>query len=204
MSRNFLTRSNVFSALRNASEAVLRPSVWYGHDHWWHDISVGSTLGVAAILISRTILAGYHPSWLCWWAGCRAGHWCYQRSHCQARPTHQPLWVRVLRASVFALGRQWITGLCTIPPAITMGSIAGVPSTVVLVVAFYIIFWYVSHALVVTFIKQETRKPPLLGSMQMLLGFCHMPFSNAYRLCRGIVCKPNGGAETVGDTFNEP
>lgn len=150
LSRNFLTRSNVFSVLRNASEVAL---VAIGMSMVMIiggiDISVGSTLGVAAILISRTILAGYHP-FLAVLVGVVVGLVIGAINGvliAKARivPIIATLGMsNILRASVFALlGGQWITGLQPILPAITMGSIAGVPSTVVLVVAFYIIFWYV-------------------------------------------------------------
>lgn len=150
LSKNFLTKSNIFSVLRNSSEVAL---VAIGMSMVMIiggiDISVGSALGVAAILMSRVILAGQHPI-LAVFVGVLVGLVIgtingILISKGQIVAIIATLGVsNVLRAAVFGLlGGHWITGLSPILPSITAGQIFGLPSTVILVLVFYTVFWYV-------------------------------------------------------------
>jgi len=147
---NFLTASNLFSVLRNSAEvALVAIGMTIVMILGGIDISVGSALGVAAILVSRVVLAQGHPL-VAVAVGLSAGLLIgavngLLVSKARIVPIIATLGTMyILRAAVFGmLGGQWITGLAPIVPAVTASTVFGLPSAFVFVLVFYAGFWYV-------------------------------------------------------------
>ena len=146
---NFLHPNNISTVLRNAAElAIVSIGMTMVMVLGGIDVSVGSALGVVAIVVAWQIQAGMHPLAIALVAlvtGMAIG----------LMNGALVTWVRIpaiittlgtmniLRAAVFGmLGGRWITGLPPVFAGLTAGSFLGVPVSVYLMVALYLIFWY--------------------------------------------------------------
>lgn len=148
VSENFLSSSNLRSVLRNATElslvsigmtiVILMGGI---------DISVGSALGVVAIIVGWLIQAEVHPLLIGLTAilvGTAIGFINGSLITFGRIPDIIATlgMSNILRAAVFGmLGGRWITGLPPVFGPLVQGQLFGIPASIYIIFVFYLIFW---------------------------------------------------------------
>ncbi len=148
VSENFLSSSNLRSVLRNATElslvsigmtiVILMGGI---------DISVGSALGVVAIIVGWLIQAEVHPLIIGLTAilvGTAIGFINGSLITFGRIPDIIATlgMSNILRAAVFGmLGGRWITGLPPVFGPLVQGHLFGIPASIYVILIFYLIFW---------------------------------------------------------------
>ncbi|MDR0361523.1 MAG: ABC transporter permease [Planctomycetota bacterium] len=146
---HFLSYRNVLNILRNSVDlAVVAIGMTIIMIICGIDLSVGSALGVVAILVGWMLNAGVNPFFIAGVAvaaGCAIGLVngfliCFLRiPDIVATIGTQS----ILRAMVFfMLGGQWLTGLPPVYGFLTRGRVWGVPVSLLVIAVFYAAFWY--------------------------------------------------------------
>lgn len=148
VSENFINSSNLRSVLRNATELSL---VGIGMTivilMGGIDISVGSALGVVAIIVGWLIQAGIHPMIIGLVAilvGTAIGFVNGALITFGRIPDIIATlgMSNILRAAVFGmLGGRWITGLPPVYSPLVQGQYFGIPASIFIILVFYLFFW---------------------------------------------------------------
>lgn len=149
ISKNFLSTQNLSTVLRNATDlAIIAIGMTMVMIMGGIDISVGSSLGVVAIIIGWMIQADFHPL-LIVLAAMAVGTGIGFINGALITYTKIPDIIttlgtsNILRAAVFAmLGGRWLTGLPPVFSWMTAGNFFGIPTSFFLLLAFYLVFWY--------------------------------------------------------------
>lgn len=149
VSKNFLSTQNLSTVLRNATDlAIIAIGMTMVMIMGGIDISVGSSLGVVAIVIGWMIQAQMHPLLIVLTAvvvgttiGLVNGALI---TYIKIPDIITTLGIsNILRAAVFAmLGGRWLTGLPPVFSWLTAGSFLGIPTSFFLLIGFYLVFWY--------------------------------------------------------------
>lgn len=147
---NFLTTRNVTTIIRNSVDlAVVAIGMTIVMIICGIDLSVGSALGVVAILVGWMLNAGTHPvliAAVAIAAGCCVGLVNgFLISFLRIPDIIATIGTQsILRAMVFfMLGGQWLTGLPPVFSVLTRGRIFGVvPTPLVVIAVFYVAAWY--------------------------------------------------------------
>lgn len=148
VSENFISSSNLRSVLRNATElslvsigmtiVILMGGI---------DISVGSALGVVAIIVGWLIQVEVHPLLIGITAilvGTAIGFINGSLITFGRIPDIIATlgMSNILRAAVFGmLGGRWITGLPPVFSSLVQGQFLGIPASIFIIFIFYLIFW---------------------------------------------------------------
>lgn len=151
LAENFATAENIWSIIRNATDlAIVSIGMTLVIVTGGIDVSVGSVLGVVAILVGRGLQAGWHPAVIVVAAvglGAALGLMngliiSYGRiTDIIATLGTMNIW----RAAVFAwLGGRWITGLPKVFAGLTTGRTWGIPNPLFLITGFYLFFLYLT------------------------------------------------------------
>lgn len=146
---NFLGADNITTVLRNATDlAIISIGMTMVMIMGGIDVSVGSALGVVAIMAAWSIQGGY-PSIIVVLVAMLAGTVIGLLNGSLVTLGRIPDIIatlgmmNLLRAGVFGLlGGQWITGLPPVFEGLTAGALFGIPSSFYLLVLFYVAFWY--------------------------------------------------------------
>jgi ribose transport system permease protein/AI-2 transport system permease protein len=149
ISENFLTFSNLRSVLRNATDmAVVSIGMTMVIILGGIDISVGSALGVVAIVVGWLIQAQVNPLLIAL-VGILVGTLIGLLNGVLITYGRIPDIIatlgmsNILRAVVFGmLGGRWLTGLPPVFGPLAQGLFFGIPSSVFILVFFYALFWY--------------------------------------------------------------
>lgn len=149
ISRNFLSGQNLSTVLRNATDlAIISIGMTMVMIMGGIDISVGSSLGVVAIIIGWMIQAKINPL-LIVLAAIVVGMMIGIINGSLITYGKIPDIIvtlgtsNILRAAVFAmLGGRWLTGLPPVFSWLTAGNLLGIPTSFYILIIFYIIFWY--------------------------------------------------------------
>jgi ribose transport system permease protein len=149
ISENFLTYSNLRSVLRNATDmAVVSIGMTMVIILGGIDISVGSSLGVVAIVVGWLIQAQANPL-LIGMAAIAIGTLIGTINGLLITIGRIPDIIvtlgtsNILRAVVFGmLGGRWLTGLPPVFDPLAQGQLFGIPSSVFILVIFYTFFWF--------------------------------------------------------------
>lgn len=149
ISENFLTFSNLRSVLRNATDmAVVSIGMTMVILLGGIDISVGSALGVVAIVVGWLIQAQVNP-FLIGVAAVAIGTFIGAINGLLITFGRIPDIIatlgtaNILRAVVFGmLGGRWLTGLPPVFGPLARGQLFGIPSSVFVLLFFYTLFWY--------------------------------------------------------------
>ena len=149
VSQNFLTYSNIRSVLRNSTDlAIVSIGMTMVILLGGIDISVGSALGVSAIIVGWLIQASVNPVIICVVA-VATGMGIGLINGLLISRLHIPDIIatlgtsNVLRAIVFGmLGGQWLTGLPSVFGPLSQGEISGFPTAIPILAVFYFLFWY--------------------------------------------------------------
>lgn len=147
---NFLSVRNVTTIIRNSVDlAVVAIGMTIVMIICGIDLSVGSALGVVAILVGWMLNAGTHPlliAVVAIAAGCSIGLVNgFLISFLRIPDIIATIGTQsILRAMVFfMLGGQWLTGLPPVFSVLTRGRIFGVvPTPLVVIAVFYVAAWY--------------------------------------------------------------
>ena len=148
ISENFFNSSNLRSVLRNATElslvsigmtiVILMGGI---------DISVGSALGVVAIIVGWLIQAAIHPlviGLVAILVGTTIGFINGSLITFGRIPDIIATlgMSNILRAAVFGmLGGRWITGLPPVFSPLVQGQYFGIPASIIVIFIFYLVFW---------------------------------------------------------------
>ncbi len=149
ISPNFLSINNLTQVLRNATDlAIVSIGMTLVILMGGVDISVGSALGVVAIIVGWLLQANVNPI-LAGGVAILAGTLIGAINGALITYGHIPDIIttlgtaNILRAMVFGmLGGQWLTGLPDVYGSLTRGRVLGIPSSLIIVVVFYALFWY--------------------------------------------------------------
>jgi ribose transport system permease protein len=149
VSKNFLTAQNLSTVLRNATDlAIIAIGMTMVMIMGGIDISVGSSLGVVAIIVGWMIQAQMNPL-LIVLAAVSVGTVIGVINGALITYTKIPDIIttlgtsNILRAAVFAmLGGRWLTGLPPVFSWLTSGNFLGIPTSFFLLLVFYLAFWY--------------------------------------------------------------
>ena len=149
VAQNFLNPRNLETVLRNATDlAVVSIGMTMVMIIGGIDISVGSSLGVVAIVVGWLLQAEVNPILIGLVAisiGTAIGmingiliSWLRIPDIIATLGTSN-----ILRAAIFAmLGGRWLTGLNPVYSVLTRGKFGGVPISVIILLVLYGIFWY--------------------------------------------------------------
>jgi ribose transport system permease protein len=148
ISPNFLSFKNLETVLRNSTDlAVVSIGMTIVMVLGGIDISVGSSLGVVAILVGWMLQAEVNP-FLIGLIAIISGILIGTINGLLVTKARIPAIIatlgssNILRAMVFGmLGGRWLTGLPNDFGLFTKGHIAGIPIPVFLLAAFYLLFW---------------------------------------------------------------
>ncbi|HEX7975439.1 MAG TPA: ABC transporter permease [Anaerolineales bacterium] len=149
ISPNFLSLSNLRSILRNSTDmAVISIGMTMVILMGGVDISVGSALGVVAIIVGWLLQANVNPL-LIGLAAILVGTLIGLINGVLITFARIPDIIatlgmsNILRAMVFGmLGGQWLTGLPDVYGPLAQGQVFGVPVSIIILVIFYTGFWY--------------------------------------------------------------
>lgn len=149
VSQNFLSAQNLSTVLRNATDlAIISIGMTMVMIMGGIDISVGSSLGVVAIIIGWMIQAQISPV-LIVLAAVAVGTAIGVVNGLLITYVKIPDIIatlgtsNILRAAVFAmLGGRWLTGLPSVFSWLTAGTFLGIPTSFYLLIVFYFVFWY--------------------------------------------------------------
>lgn len=147
----FMSSENILTVLRNSVDlAVIAAGVTLVMVMGGIDVSVGSVLGVVAILTGRMIQHGYTPSVIVPLSVALGAVLGYFNGVIVTLGGVPPIiatlgTMNIWRAVVFGLlGGEWITGL---PPVLSFvnGRIGFVPASVAIIGFVYFVFWYITR-----------------------------------------------------------
>ncbi len=149
IANHFLTVANLRSVLRNATDmAVVSIGMTMVIILGGIDISVGSALGVVAIVVGWLIQAEVAPV-LIGIVAIGIGTLIGLLNGCLITFLNIPDIIatlgtaNILRAIVFGmLGGRWLTGLPAVFGPLAQGQVFGIPSSVFILLIFYTAFWY--------------------------------------------------------------
>ena len=149
VSKNFLAYSNIRSVLRNSTDlAIVSIGMTMVILMGGIDISVGSALGVSAIIVGWLIQAGVNPVLICVVAVATGMGIGLVNGLLITRLRIPDIIAtlgtsNILRAIVFGmLGGQWLTGLPSVFGPLSQGEISGFPTAIPILAVFYLLFWY--------------------------------------------------------------
>lgn len=149
LAEHFLSTRNLNAILRNSVDlAVVAIGMTIVMIICGIDLSVGSSLGVVAILVGWMINGGWNPYLIALAAvvaGCAVGLANgFLIGFLRIPDIITTIGTQsILRAMIFfMLGGQWLTGLPPVFAPLTRGRLAGVPVSLLVVAVFYVAFWY--------------------------------------------------------------
>lgn len=146
---NFLSVRNFETVLRNATDlAIISIGMTMVILIAGIDISVGSALGVVAIVVGWLLQAGVHPLAIAIVAillgtaiGAMNGTLITYGRIPDIIATLGT--ANILRALVFGmLGGRWLTGLPPVFAPLTRGQVLGIPLSLIIIALLYLVFWY--------------------------------------------------------------
>lgn len=147
----FMSSENILTVLRNSVDlAVIAAGVTLVMVMGGIDVSVGSVLGVVAILTGRMIQHGYSPAAIVPLSVAVGAVLGYFNGVVVTFGGVPPIiatlgTMNIWRAVVFGLlGGEWITGL---PPVLAFvnGRIGFIPASIVIIGVVYFVFWYITR-----------------------------------------------------------
>jgi ribose transport system permease protein len=150
LSDNFFTSTNLTRIIQNSAElAIVSIGMTMVIIMGGIDLSVGSVLGICAIVVGQMLTAGVSPVLILLSVmvigavvGLINGGLIAYLKMPDIIVTLATM--NIWRAVVFALlGGAWITGLPPVFEGVTSGSILGIPVVFLLVLLLYVIFWYI-------------------------------------------------------------
>lgn len=146
----FFTRENLTRILQNCAElAIVSIGMTMVIIMGGIDLSVGSALGVCAIVVGKMLMAGAHPILILLVVMLIGAVIGLVNGGVIASLRMPDIIVtlatmNIWRAAVFALlGGAWITGLPPVFGGILTKKTLGIPNVFILVLLMYVIFWYV-------------------------------------------------------------
>lgn len=149
MSDGFMTSQNLTRIIQNSAElAIVSIGMTMVIIMGGIDLSVGSVLGICAIVVGKMMVAGAHPLLILVTVmvigaivGLINGGLIAFMKMPDIIVTLATM--NIWRAVVFALlGGVWITGLPPVFGTLTTGNVLGIPVVFLLVILLYAIFWY--------------------------------------------------------------
>lgn len=149
ISEHFLSWRNINTVLRNATDlAIVSIGMTLVMILCGIDLSVGSALGVVAILVGWMLGAQWNP-WVTALVAVAAGALLGSMNGILIALFNIPDIIAtigtssILRAAIFLmLGGQWLTGIDPVFSVLTRGRLLGLPLSLFIVGAFFLAFWY--------------------------------------------------------------
>lgn len=151
LTENFLSKANIISVIQNSAEiALISIGMTMVMIQGGIDLSVGSMMGILAIIGGRLIQSGVN-NLIVLMAVVAMGILLGTLNGLIVTKFNIPEMIATLgtmniwRTAIFImLGGRWITGLTTSFAVLTTGKVLGIPLLLIIILAFYIMFYYIT------------------------------------------------------------